>query len=247
MSKCKLQKGKISILVDQKLLSEDKTEWVKDWTINCELEQGTILRIPLDSQDVKLAKKTKKQPKQKQRKKIIKQEPLVELEEKETPVLEGVIEKPPELPKVENIKGGQQMAKKEKQELIATVEQPANDSVSRELMNLAKENSSDPMVTMVLAAMAVFGGGAAMKFYRQWSEQKHEEKMEKIKMDSKNQDKSPGECQTVHAQLTAQITEVKSKVNSLESRIDVDFDGDRLERRVKKLEKWKKEKEEGEE
>ena len=63
-------------------------------------------------------------------------------------------------------------------------------------------------------------------------------------MDSKNQDKSPGECQTVHAQLTAQLTEVKSKVNSLENSIDVDFDGDRLERRVKKLEKWKKEQEE---
>ena len=139
------------------------------------------------------------------------------------------------------------MAKKEKQELVATVEQPANDNVSAELMKLAKENSSDPIVTMVLAAMAVFGGGAAMKFYKQWAEQRHEEKMEKIKMESKGQDKSPGQCQAVHAQLTAQLTEVKAKVSALDSRIDVDFDGDRLERRVKKLEKWKKEQEEGQE
>lgn len=239
MSKCKLQKGDISLLVEESLLSKDKTELIKDWTIDCDIEAGTTIRIPYDIKQVKLEPKPDPKPKQKP-KKII---------EKTTPKVEKVEVQPEVEPKIETQQapketGGSEMPKKEKQELVATVEQPANDNVSAELMKLAKENSSDPTVTMILAAMAVFGGGAAMKFYRQWSEQRHEEKMEKIKMDSKNQDKSPGECQTVHAQLTAQLTEVKSKVNSLENSIDVDFDGDRLERRVKKLEKWKKEQEE---
>jgi hypothetical protein len=234
MSKCKLQKGEISILVEEKLLSNDKTKWVKEWTVKCGLEEGTILRIPYDSDGIKPTPTPKRKEKPKVRKTKI-------VPKQKKPALKGEIEKTPEV----EIKttGGLEMAKKEKQELVATVEQPANDNVSAELMKLAKENSSDPIVTMVLAAMAVFGGGAAMKFYKQWAEQRHEEKMEKIKMESKGQDKSPGQCQAVHAQLTAQLTEVKAKVNSLDSRIDVDFDGDRLERRVKKLEKWKKDSE----
>lgn len=239
MSKCKLQKGDISFLVEESLLSKDKTSVFENWTIDCDIETGTIIRIPYDASEVEIVKKPKPASKAKQ----IKQKKIIPKQKE--PALKGEIEKTPE---VENKKtGGLYMPKKEKQELVATVEQPANDNVSAELMKLAKENSSDPIVTMVLAAMAVFGGGAAMKFYKQWAEQRHEEKMEKIKMESKGQDKSPGQCQAVHAQLTAQLTEVKAKVNSLDSRIDVDFDGDRLERRVKKLEKWKKEKEEGEE
>jgi len=237
MSKCKLQKGDVSLLVEESLLSKDKTELIKDWTIDCDIEAGTTIRIPYDIKEVKL------EPKPKPKKIIKKPTPKVEKVEVR-PKPEIKIE---EVPEVLQETGGLEMAKKEKQELVATVEQPANDNVSAELMKLAKENSSDPIVTMVLAAMAVFGGGAAMKFYKQWSEQRHEEKMEKIKMESKGQDKSPGQCQAVHAQLTAQLTEVKAKVSALDNRIDVDFDGDRLERRVKKLEKWKKEQEEGQE
>ena len=113
-------------------------------------------------------------------------------------------------------------------------------------MKMAKENAADPTVTIVLAALAVFGGGAAMKFYKQWSEQRHEEKMTKIKIESKGQDKSPGQCQAVHAQLTAEVTEVKTRLGTLENKasINADFDGDRLEKRVKKLEKWRKESDE---
>ena len=240
MSKCKLQKGDISLLVEENLLSKDKTELIKDWTIECNIEAGTTLRIPYDIKEIKLQQK----PKPKQKLVPKKNNKKTNLKVKKVEVQPKIEPEVKDEPETSQQIGGSEMPKKEKQELVATVEQPANDNVSAELMKLAKENSSDPTVTMILAAMAVFGGGAAMKFYRQWSEQRHEEKMEKIKMDSKSQDKSPGECQTVHAQLTAQITEVKAKVNSIENSIDVDFDGDRLERRVKKLEKWKKEQEE---
>ena len=135
---------------------------------------------------------------------------------------------------------------KSNSQLIATVQQPTPDAVSQDLMKIAKDNATDPTVAIILAALAVFGGGAAFKFYRQWSEQKHEEKMAKIKIESKGQDKSPGQCQAVHAQLTADLAEVKSRVGTLENKVsvDADFDGERLEKRVKKLEKWRKESEE---
>ena len=130
-------------------------------------------------------------------------------------------------------------------QLIATVQQPTPDPVSQDLMKIAKDNAADPTVTIILAALAVFGGGAAFKFYRQWSEQKHEEKMAKIKIESKGQDKTPGECRTVHAKLTAEVADIKSRIGTLENKVsvDADFDGERLEKRVKKLEKWKKESE----
>ena len=271
MSKCKLQKGDVSILIEEKLLDAQGNSWTDDWTINCDLEVGTVLRIPYEPQDIKKTQETpppvaeiREKPRE-----PVREEPVREIKEQSSgrssgskkqdeiqeiePIFTEVVEKPvkeeiasiTEEKKEEQIEGGASMAKKD-QELIATVQQPTPDAVSSELMKMAKDNATDPTVTIILAALAVFGGGAAFKFYRQWSEQKHEEKMAKIKIESKSQDKSPGQCQAVHAQLTAELAEVKSRVGTLENKIsiDADFDGERLEKRVKKLEKWRKESEE---
>lgn len=270
MSKCKLQKGDVSILIEEKLLDSKGNSWVDDWTVNCDLEVGTVLRIPYEPQDIKKTQETpppvaeiREKPREPAREESVreikeqgsgrssgskKQDEIQKIE----PILTEVVEKPveeeasvTEEKNEEQIEGDTSMAKKE-QELIATVQQPTPDAVSSELMKLAKDNASDPTVTIILAALAVFGGGAAMKFYRQWSEQKHEEKMAKIKIESKGQDKSPGQCQAVHAQLTAEVAEVKSRIGTLENQVSVnaDFDGERLEKRVKKLEKWRKESDE---
>ena len=265
MSKCKLQKGDISILIEEKLLDSSGNSWAGDWTVNCDLEVGTVLRIPYEPQDTKKEQgkpvqpqivhevipvkgdslQKKKKPVQ-NRKRREKQDETQKPEPKLTKVLEEPVEGKlvtfTEEKNEEKKEGGEEMPKSDSQ-LIATVQQPTPDAVSQDLMKIAKDNATDPTVAIVLAALAVFGGGAAFKFYRQWSEQKHEEKMAKIKIESKGQDKSPGQCQAVHAQLTADLAEVKSRVGTLENKasIDADFDGERLEKRVKKLEKWKKE------
>lgn len=271
MSKCKLQKGEISILIEEQLLDSSGNSWIDDWTVNCDLEVGTVLRIPYEPQNIKEIqsakppvvernKQSENKPaeetirdkkdfkpgrvtKPKKQTEIPKNKPII------TNVAEDSVEKE-EIPvpveeKKETTIGDENMAKKD-QELIATVEQPGTDNLSAELMQMAKDNASDPTVTIILAAMAVFGGGAAMKFYKQWAEQRHEEKMAKIKADSKSQNDSPGQCQAVHAQLTAELADVKGRVGSLENKVSLnaDFDGDRLERRVKKLEKWRKDSEE---
>ena len=270
MSKCKLQKGDVSILIEEKLQDASGRSWPDGWTVSCEIEVGTILRIPYEPQEDQkpsqpepalshpLPKESsaKKKTTQKKKSKISHQrEEQVKQEESQAPklIVTDVVAKPvadesitlTEEKNEEKKEGGENMPKSDSQ-LIATVQQPTPDAVSSDLMKMAKENAADPTLAIILAALAVFGGGAAFKFYRQWSEQKHEEKMAKIKIDSKNQDKSPGQCQAVHAQLTADLAEVKSRVGTLENKIsvDADFDGERLEKRVKKLEKWKKETEE---
>ena len=270
MPKCKLQKGDVSILIEEKLLDSKGNSWTDDWTVNCDLEVGTVLRIPYEPQDIKKTQETPI-PVPETREEIrepVREENTREVKEKSAgrssaskkqeepqapePILTEVAEKPveeklinlTEEKKEEKKEGGEEMPKSDPQ-LIATVQQPTPDAISSDLMKMAKENATDPTVTIILAALAVFGGGAAFKFYRQWSEQKHEEKMAKIKIESKGQDKSPGQCQAVHAQLTADLAEVKSRVSTLENKIsiDADFDGERLEKRVKKLEKWRKESE----
>ena len=268
MPKCKLQKGDVSILIEEKLLDSKGNSWTDDWTVNCDLEVGTVLRIPYEPQDIKKAQETPPSVPEtrKEIREPVREENAREAKEKSSgrasgskkqeepqasgPILTEAVEKPVEENLItlteekneEKKEGGENMPKSNSQ-LIATVQQPTPDAVSQDLMKIAKDNATDPTVAIILAALAVFGGGAAFKFYRQWSEQKHEEKMAKLKIESKGQDKSPGQCQAVHAQLTADLAEVKSRVGTLENKIsvDADFDGERLEKRVKKLEKWKKE------
>ena len=52
----------------------------------------------------------------------------------------------------------------------------------------------------------------------------------------------------MHAQLNAEITQIKTRLNDVDNKlaINADFDGDRLARRVKKLERWRKDVEEDE-
>ena len=128
---------------------------------------------------------------------------------------------------------------------VETVGQPTSPAnLANDLGALAKNVGGDSTLTIVLAVVAVLGGGTAWKFYRQHSEQKHEQRMEKMKMDAKSQSskgESPGACQVIHAQLKAEIEAMKGQVGKMDKlALNADFDGDALERKVKKLEKWRK-------
>ena len=41
-----------------KLLDSKGNSWVDDWTVNCDLEVGTVLRIPYEPQDIKRTQET---------------------------------------------------------------------------------------------------------------------------------------------------------------------------------------------
>jgi uncharacterized protein HemX len=119
---------------------------------------------------------------------------------------------------------------------------PTAGALTGEFSSLAQSTGGDSMLAIILALIAVVGGGAAWKFYRQYSEQKHEQKMAQMKMNAKAQGMSgaqPPPCQVANAKLEAEIKQIKSRLNTIDNKmsLNADFDGDFIERKVKKLER----------
>ena len=242
MSDCLLAAGSVSLLVKEELLHAE--EWENDWVESCSLQPGAVLRIPLDPDEIdRVAKEREAAPDQQDsldqepiqpEEEPLLEEPVSDTTSVETPV--AVVEEPQPIEQPES-----------PQELLAYEEVPSDPTggLVGELTSLAETTGADPTLTIALAAIAVLGGGTAWKFYRQFSEQKHEEKMEQMKLDAKSRGldvQSPGPCQTVHAQLKAEVEELRSKIDKVDRRtaVNADFDGDDAERRIRKLEKWRK-------
>lgn len=111
------------------------------------------------------------------------------------------------------------------------------------------QGADDGMIGVVLAIVAVLGGGAGWKFYSQSSKQKadlaakqaelaHELAMAELNAKMQAPTASPPPCMAAHASLEARIAAVEAKASRMTS-IDLpaDFDGDVLIARVEKLEK----------
>jgi len=100
-----------------------------------------------------------------------------------------------------------------------------------------------PMVAIALAGMAVAGGSKAWNFYRERAEQKHEQEMQKLKMEAQSQGmegEQPPPCQAASAKMQAEVDALKSKISSIEkktSMISSDFDGEDVERQIKRMKK----------
>ena len=100
-----------------------------------------------------------------------------------------------------------------------------------------------PVVAVALAGMAVAGGSKAFKLYRDWAEQKHEREMKKLEIESQNQGlegEQPPPCAVKSAAMQAEIAGLKSKLAGIEKKpatISADFDGDDVERKVKRMKK----------
>ena len=100
-----------------------------------------------------------------------------------------------------------------------------------------------PVVAVALAGMAVAGGSKAFKLYRDWAEQKHEREMKHLEIESQNQGlegEQPPPCAVKSAAMQAEIDGLKSKLAGIEKKtatISADFDGDDVERKVKRMKK----------
>ena len=123
-------------------------------------------------------------------------------------------------------------------------------TVTPESLNtVAQQAGGDSNLAMLLAILAVVGGGAAWKFYTQYSEQKHEQKMKQLELDAKAQGlgaASPPPCQTAQAEMKAEIQALKTKVNGTAALLE-DVDLDFYARKIKKLDKRLKKLEEPDE
>lgn len=106
------------------------------------------------------------------------------------------------------------------------------------------------MTGIVLAVIAVAGGGAAMKFYSQRSEQSHELAKEKLKMEQAAQGLNgvqPPPCQAANtaieqrlAALTARVEAAEAKAAAAEKKtlsLGGEFDPEDVERRIKRVER----------
>jgi hypothetical protein len=139
--------------------------------------------------------------------------------------------------------------------LVETVATPAavNDlvesvGVSQDITaaaDAAKSLGGDyaPMVAIALAGMAVAGGSKAWNFYRERAEQNHEQEMQKLKMEAQSQGmegEQPPPCKAASTKMQAELDEVKSKLSAIQkktSMISSDFDGEDVERQIKRMKK----------
>ena len=100
-----------------------------------------------------------------------------------------------------------------------------------------------PMVAIALAGMAVAGGSKAWNFYRERAEQKHEQEMQKLKMEAQSQGmegEQPPPCKSASTKMQAELDDVKSKLSAVQkktSMISADFDGEDVERQIKRMKK----------
>ncbi len=100
-----------------------------------------------------------------------------------------------------------------------------------------------PMVAIALAGMAVAGGSKAWSYYRDRAEQKHEQQMQKLKMEAQSQGmegEQPPPCKAASAKMQAELDELKSKLSAVQkktSMISADFDGEDVERQIKRMKK----------
>ena len=129
--------------------------------------------------------------------------------------------------------------------------QPAAPVTPEQLTQLSQSTGGDGTLGLLLAIIAVVGGGAAWKFYTQYSEQKHEQKMKQMELQAKADGLAgaqPPPCQTANAKIQAELKEMKGKLANVDKKLALtaDFDADLLERKVKKIERRLKDLEEDE-
>ena len=111
------------------------------------------------------------------------------------------------------------------------------------------QGADDGMIGVILAIVAVLGGGAGWKFYSQSSKQKaelatkqaeqaHELAMAELNAKMQAPTTSPPPCIAAHTSLEARLAAVEAKASRMTS-IDLpdDFDADVLIARVEKIEK----------
>ena len=130
-----------------------------------------------------------------------------------------------------------------------TAQQVQPDPTANSINQIAQTTGGDSSLTLMLAMIAVIGGGAAWKFYTQYSEQKHEQKMKQLEMQAQAQGLAgaqPPPCQAAKVKLEAELKELKARLEGMDRKLTflADFDADLLERRLKKLERKLKDMEE---
>lgn len=111
------------------------------------------------------------------------------------------------------------------------------------MSKLAGAAGGDTTMLVVLGVIGLAGAGTTWKFLTQWSEQRHEQKMKSLDISERAQglgSAQPPPCQTANAKLIADMEALTARLAAVEKKamtLTADFDGEDLERQVKKLSK----------
>lgn len=121
---------------------------------------------------------------------------------------------------------------------VAIVEQPSTTGVADIQALLPKDGSSATGTTVLLAAVAVAGSGAAMKLWQTISKNKHEERMKELE----RKENDHAKCEVARAALESKVTAIDGRLTSVEeSSKSLELpdmpDFEEIESRLKKLEK----------
>lgn len=116
---------------------------------------------------------------------------------------------------------------------------------------IASAAKGDMTMTIVLGVVALAGAGTTWKFLTQFSEQRHEQKMKQLDIQERSAglgSASPQPCQATNAELRGEITDLKARLAAVEKKalsLSSDFDGEDVERQIKRLSKAVKALQEG--
>lgn len=130
-------------------------------------------------------------------------------------------------------------------ELVAHEAQAAAPTAD-ELVKVAAGAQEGGTLGVILAVVAVLGGGAAWRFYAQHSKQKaaladkaaeqaHELAMRRLDLEAQSAQTSPPPCLAKHAQLEARLSAIESKSASFG--LPEGFDAGEVSERLDKIEK----------
>lgn len=129
-------------------------------------------------------------------------------------------------------------ASKAATEAMMVVEPPAAPTFDP--MAVAQAN---PMLALALAVLAVVGGGAGFKLWTKMSEQKHEQKLKEIELQSQAQGlggAQPPPCQAKQTETDAKLAALEGRVAKAERTsvaLGDDFDPEDIQKRITVLER----------
>lgn len=103
----------------------------------------------------------------------------------------------------------------------------------------------DPMIMLAVLLVMVLGGGAGWKFWTQYSEQKHQQALERLRLERDMAGQggaSPPPCQTAHAELERKLAALDKRHSDLAKKVGLMIRADspgveELDDRLVKVEK----------
>jgi len=229
---CVIRSGEVAIITTKGLILPDGS--LRDQK-NCSFEKGSTLRLHYEEETTQSFEEEKPMPDTPTPEAVPPTVTASATEPPPAPVLTTATAAVPAAPVAAPVAAPQT-------ELIATTEVPSSDLADvTGAANAATQLGGDyaPIVGLLLAAMAILGGGKAWGYYRERAEQKHALEMEKLKIQSVSPSSRPPSCKQAQVQVDERLDAHEKKISKLERQsLELgDLDGDEVLRRLKKLER----------